>query len=244
MTKTAIDHIEEAHHSSLVDDDGNTVSIESLPPPKSEEVKALEASVGQPLPEELRELLAFCSGMNGVLERIDFVGMDEEFGIEEIFPNSLAFAHDGFGNYWVLDLTPETTEVAPVFFACHDAPVILYQSPNLATFFEELFKMYTPPHKSLVDNVHEDKLFDVWGKNPGVIDHADAVHSSDSVIRSFAQELAENFVIIDLRNVEPGMGFSWGRFGARTEVRRYGYERIFAYAKTPRTGFWAKILGP
>lgn len=26
------------------------------------------------------------------------------------------------------------------------------------------------------------------------------------------------------------MGVSWGRFGPRTELRRHGYERLFAYA--------------
>jgi hypothetical protein len=27
-----------------------------------------------------------------------------------------------------------------------------------------------------------------------------------------------------------GMGFSWGRYGLRTDVRRQGHERLFAYA--------------
>jgi hypothetical protein len=26
------------------------------------------------------------------------------------------------------------------------------------------------------------------------------------------------------------MGVSWGRFGPRTELRRHGYERLFAHA--------------
>ena len=103
--------------------------------------------------------------------------------------------------------------------------------------------MNTPPHKSLVDDVHEDRLFDVWGKNPGVIDHQSAAISKNPKIQAFASQLPEHFQIIDLRQVEIGMGFSWGRYGPRTEVRRYGYERIFAYAKPPKTGLFAKLFG-
>ena len=165
------------------------------------------------------------------------------FGHEDVFPNGLPIAADGFGNFWVLDLTPQTTKVAPVFFACHDAPVVLYQSPDLASFLSEVFRMCTPPHKSLVDDVHEDRLFDVWRKNPGVIDQPAAAASSDAVLRSFASALPPHFQIVDLRGVSPGMGFSWGRYGPRTEVRRHGYERIFGYAKPPSRGFFAKLFG-
>jgi hypothetical protein len=30
------------------------------------------------------------------------------------------------------------------------------------------------------------------------------------------------------------MGFSWGRFSPRTEIRRDGYERLFAYARSEK----------
>src|SRR5207244_4393593 len=103
-------------------------------------------------------------------------------------------------------------------------------------------RMNTSPHNSLVGDVHEDRLFDVWRKNPGVIDQPAAAASSDAMLRSFASGLAEQFQIVDLRNVSPGMGFSWGRYGPRTELRRHGYDRIFGYAKPPRTGYFAKLL--
>jgi hypothetical protein len=40
---------------------------------------------------------------NGPLESMDFGGLPEGFGLEEIFPHALSVAHDGFGNYWVAD---------------------------------------------------------------------------------------------------------------------------------------------
>jgi hypothetical protein len=165
------------------------------------------------------------------------------FEAEEIFPNGLPIAADGCGNFWVLDITPKTTLIAPVFFACHDAPVILYQSADIASFLEETFRMMTPPYKSLVSDVLGDRLFRVWRENPAVMDQAVAATSSDPELRSFASGLPEHFQIIDLRSVSPGMGFSWGRYGPQTEVRRHGYERIFGYAKPPSTGFFAKLLG-
>jgi hypothetical protein len=103
--------------------------------------------------------------------------------------------------------------------------------------------MNMQPHKSLVDDVHEDRRFDVWRKNPGVLDQQTAATSPDPGLRAFATVLPEHFQIIDLRKADPGMGFSWGRYGPKTEVRRHGHERVFAYAKPPKTGLWAKLFG-
>ena len=243
---TAIEHIKTAQQAKLVDEDGEPVAIELAPPLTLDEIDSLQKRVGQPLPEELRTLLAFCSGIDGCLE-VDFTGARMSFAQEEIFPSGLPIAADGFGNFWVLDITPQTARVAPVFFAGHDAPVVLYQSADVASFLAEVFRMNTPPHKSLVDDVHEDRLFDVWRKNPGVIDQPTASASSDPTLRAFAAGLPEHFQIVDLRSVDPGMGFSWGRYGPRTELRRHGYERIFGYAKptgkSASTGFFASLFG-
>jgi cell wall assembly regulator SMI1 len=240
---TAIDHIKAAQHAKLVDEDGEPVAIELTAPLAAEQIDYLQKQVGQPLPEELRSLLAFCSGIDGCLDGIDFTGSRMSFAQEVIFPSGLPIAADGFGNFWVLDITPQTSQIAPVFFACHDAPLVLYQSADIASFLAEVFRMNAPPHKSLVDDVHEDRLFDVWRKNPGAIDQPTASASSDPALRSFASGLPEHFQIVDLRHVDPGMGFSWGRYGPRTEVRRHGYERIFGYAKPPSTGVFAKLFG-
>ena len=181
-------------------------------------------------------------GLRAVAE-IDFTGASLSFEQKEVFPNGVPIAADGCGNFWVLDLTPQAVLVAPVFFACHDAPIILYQSADIGSFLAEIFRMNTPPYQSLVEDVYEDRLFEVWRRNPGVLDHSSAVASSDLILRSFASETPENFQFIDLRKDVPGMGFSWGRYGPGTEVRRCGYERIFAYARPPKTGFFAKLFG-
>jgi len=241
---TAVEHIKAAQRAKLVDEEGAPVVLDLMPPLTSDQIDSLQQQVGQPLPEELRTLLAFCSGIGGgSLEGIDFTGTSMSFGAEEIFPSGLPIAADGFGNFWVLDITPQTTRSAPVFFACHDAPVVLYQSADVASFLAEVFRMHTPPHTSLVHDVHEDRLFDVWRKNPGTIDQRTASASPDPALSSFASGLPAHFQIVDLRRVDPGMGFSWGRYGPRTEVRRHGYERIFGYGKPASRGLFAKLFG-
>jgi hypothetical protein len=94
-----------------------------------------------------------------------------------------------------------------VFFACHDPPVVLYQSPDIGRFLHETFRMNVPPHASLVDDVHEDRLFNVWRENPGTLDHTAAL-AGDENLRGFAAELDDRFHFVDLRSPEIGMGFS------------------------------------
>ena len=104
--------------------------------------------------------------------------------------------------------------------------------------------MVVPPHESLVDHVHEDRPFRVWRTNPGTLDHAAALASGDDGLRAFAEELDERWTFVDLRAPEIGMGFSWGRYGWRTEIRRHGFERLFAYAPPERKpGLLSRLFG-
>src|SRR5687767_261980 len=101
---TAVEQIKAAQSSKLVDKKGKPVSLELLPPLSPEEIHSLQRQVEQPLPEELRSVLEFCSGIHGSsLDAIDFTGAHMAFEAKEIFPNGLPIAADGFGNFWVLD---------------------------------------------------------------------------------------------------------------------------------------------
>jgi cell wall assembly regulator SMI1 len=238
-----IEAIRRAQATALVDEDGNEVVLEVAPGLTEREIDELQAEVGVPLPRELRMLLGHTTGIDGALETIDFTGRSHSLGAEDVFPSAHPVAHDGYGNFWVLDLMPEERETARVFFACHDAPVVLYQSPDLGHFLHEAFRMYVPPHASLVDDVHEDRLFEVWRRNPGTMDRATAL-AGDATLREFAAELDDRFTFVDLRSPEIGMGFSWGRHGPRTEVRRHGYELLFAYAPPEkRPGLLSRLFG-
>lgn len=243
---SAIRCIQKAQNAHLTYGDGQPFVPEFYPPISSDKIKSIEAKIGLPLPEELCQLLGFCSGIGdcGYFPRMDFTSAGGGgFGIEEIFPCGFPIGGDGCGNFWLLDITPQTTQVAPVFFACHDAPVILFQSVDLASFLEEFFRLFVPPFTSLLSQVQEDKLFDVRWKNPGVIEQPIAASSEDGTLREFAAKLPNYFKIVDLRAAVPGMGFSHARYGVSTECRRHGYERIFAYGRPLRRGLLGWLLG-
>jgi hypothetical protein len=238
----AIEVIREAATLALTDEDGERVELVPVPGLSTERIAELTAKLGFELPAELLELLPEFSGVDGALESIDFTGQAECFEYPDLFPRAIPIAHDGFGNFWVLDASPEAAAVAPVFFACHDPPIVLFQSACLAGFVREVVNMYRPGHGSLVDDVHEDRLFKVWSTNPGTMSVADAAKGDES-LRRFAESLDERFTVVDLRRPEVGMGFSWGRYGPRTELRRHGDERLFAYAKPPDRNLWSRLLG-
>jgi cell wall assembly regulator SMI1 len=215
-----LEAIRRAQATRLVDKDGDEVELELTPGSAPADVERLADEVGVPLPRELRSLLERTAGIyGGPLETIDFTGRSLSFGAPEAFPSGLPIAGDGFGNFWILDLTPHDVETAPVFFACHDPPVILYQSPDIGDFLHEAFRMLEPPHASAVDDVHEDRLFNVWRDNPGTLERSTAL-ASDERLSAFAAELDDRFTFVDLRSSPVGMGFSWGRYGPRTDVRR------------------------
>jgi hypothetical protein len=141
---------------------------------------------------------------------IDLSGESFSVELEELFPAGVPIAHDGSGNFWVRDETP-------VFFLCHDPPVVLYQSADVETFLSE-------------PSLDRDALFSVWRENPGTLDHAAAL-AGDDELRAFAAELDDRFVFVDLRAPASGHGFSWGRYGPRTELRRHRSVRLFACAE-------------
>jgi len=216
----------------LTTEDDQSIELALDPPLSDSEIDELQGRIPCPIPEDVRELLLYSSGFSGcAVDFVDFTGRNCSFEYEPAFPHGLPIAADGFGNFWVVDLLPSSTIWGPIYFACHDPPVILFQSATLEEFLTELFKLDVPPHKSRLDDVHEDCLFNVWRKNPGVLQHADAAASSDPDLRSFAQSLGPTFQFIDLRQPDIGFGFSWGRYGPQTVVKRYGYVPIFAYEK-------------
>jgi SMI1/KNR4 family protein SUKH-1 len=217
----------------------------TLAPPLSvDRIARLQEELGAPLPRELRAVLGYTAGIEGTaVDGIDFTGRDMDYEDRDLFPLGLPIATDGAGNFWVLDLPPVEGGGAAVFFACHDPPILLYQSPDLGHFLDQVLRVPVTPDRSVVDDVRRDRLFNVWRTNPGTISHADAL-SRDDALRAFAEELGDRYTFVDLRAAEIGMGFSWGRYGRQTDVRRHGHERLFACAPPERTpGLLRRVFG-
>ena len=71
----------------------------------------------------------------------------------------------------------------------------------------------------------------MWKTNPGVLSYEQCLRSVDPILSGFAHELDDSFQIIDLRGAKPGDGFSWGRYGPNTRIKRFRTHAVFAYQK-------------
>lgn len=225
---------------SLVDEDGEAVSPTVAPGLTESEIGEAERRLGHTYPTELRNLLRRTRGLAGLLEEVDFSGLIDGQALDEVFPSIATIAHDGYGNFWAVDLLRENGSWGPIWFLSHDPPVALFQCDGLAVFLDELARMFTPPHASLLDDVHEDRLFEVGRRPVGVPAQDVTAQTDDPVLRAFADEIGPEWTIVDVREALPGMGFDWGRYGPRTELRRSGTDQIFAMRRPEKRGLFRR----
>jgi SMI1 / KNR4 family (SUKH-1) len=213
----------------MQDEDGSVEHLELSVPMSASELRSLERALPCPIPTEVRELLEFSKGFeNGPLESLQFGGVPGGFELGEVFPNPVPLAHDGFGNYWIVDLHAASTTWGPILYACHDPPVIVFQTSSLEHFIKEVLRLANPPHHSDVDEVHDRAAMSIWRKNPGATPVEQLRTSTDPAISAFVESLPGSSFVIDLRGQKPGSGFSWGRFGPKTRVVRFHHELLFA----------------
>src|SRR5262245_40200057 len=125
----------------FADEDGEEYELALLPPMAAHEIAELEKKLPCPIPGDIRALLSVTRGLeNAPLDVFVIAEIMDGFGIDEIFPCAWPIAHDGVGNYWVIDVLPSSTTSGPIYFACHDAPVIVYQSADLGQFLDALLE--------------------------------------------------------------------------------------------------------
>jgi cell wall assembly regulator SMI1 len=212
----------------LKDDDGKEQVISLLPPATTAELEALERVLPAALPAEIREALLVSKGLaNGPLESFSLLDL-EGFGLEEVFPHPYSIAHDGYGNYWIIDLLPTSKSWGPIYYACHDPPVIVYQAAGVEEFLKDVIALWQPGPRSRVDLVHEDATSRIWSSNPMARPRDQVLTGSDPGLVRFAESVPPTALIADLRSAAVGDGFSWGAFGARTSLVRWDTEPVWA----------------
>jgi hypothetical protein len=242
---TPLEVVKQAEGTELRDEDGNVTTLKLLPPLSEAELRALGASLPCPLPAEARELFACSRGFEGefggMVRGVEWSGQaGGTFGLEEVFPHAVPIADDATGNFWVVDLVSDSTSWGPIYYACHDAPVIVFQTDSLAHFISELLRLGIPPWQSEIREVHDEHESRIWSDNPGMMTHARSLASGDADLAAFAGSLDESWLLIDLRHPRLGEGFSWGRYGSRTANRRFGEQRLFAYQQRRRS-LWERL---
>ena len=227
------DTLKEIAGKRILDAYGAPAALELRPPATDAEIKALEASLPAPLPEEIRAALGVTTGLaNGPLQSfglLDLVG----FGLEDVFPRAYSIAEDGDGNSWILDLLPDTTDWGPVFFACHDPAVIAYQSASLEVFLRDVVAKAPDDQDSPITLVRDEVVNDLWSDTSSLIEQPVAASSPDAMLCEFASTLAPDALIADLRELRFGSGFAWGKFGAETKIQRCGTQRLWGLTPPP-----------
>jgi len=228
-----------------VSEDGDEYKVELLPGLTDQEIDNLAKGVpsGQ-IPNDVKELLKFASGFEfSGLEEVTFNGIGQ-FGFEEIFPNSVQLAGDGFGNFWILDID-QNGNWGKVFFVCHDPAVVVKHSENLSEFIQHVDDFGKNGKTSNLDIIHEKSVMEIWQDDYNFIELDNARQSNDTTLKEFALSLGNNFVIADLRNKPNKSGFAWGKFGPKIEnAVRHKSELLWAIEKpVKKGGFLSKLFG-
>lgn len=235
--------IESVLSERFQDEDGNEFSVQLHPGLSESEYEDFAGSLPVPPPAEISDLLRFTRGFDfSPVERVDFRG-ELAFEYEPAFPHGLPICSDGFGNFWVVDVNPESGAWAPVFYACHDPPVIAWQAPSLGEFLQELFELGRRHASNAVGHVHDEVVFEIWKLNPGLVPVAEAQGSGDGELQSFAQQLDGRALIADLRDPRMGSGFSWGRYGPDTALQRDGSRLLFALTPPGKKSLLRRLFG-
>ena len=245
-----VEIVKQGKETVFVDKKGGHSTLKLLPPMNEADLAKLETEIGCGLPHEMRELMQYCSGFElpeyqfrgsqACLQSVLFAGHDI-FSSEDIFPHGFAVGSDDNGNFWVVDLRTDNPEDTAVFYACHDPPVILHQAHTLGEFIEQVLALSDPSAAGALNQVHDEYSKQVWTTNPGVLTRQEAL-AADAEMRAFAESLDDTYLFVDLRNASLGQGFSWGRYGADTVIKRAGEKRIFAYQKKELNWF-QKLFG-
>lgn len=193
----------------LTDEDGEPYEVVLQPGIGDDEIRAYEVAHGLTLPEAAKDLLRFTRGLEGgALEILDFLGQpfDTYLGLKPK-PAFLEIAQDGFGNSWFYDFSPGGSGLGPIFYYCHEGPIVTYQCADLAEFIADFIQFMKPPFSSPIDDVHEFRLKPVDQLNQDLMTVAQAHASEDTLLRTFAARFESDHFFYDFRGKPPGYGF-------------------------------------
>jgi len=251
--------LKEIENYPFVDKSGKKGNVKLLPPVPDKEITDFRNSLPCYLDEDMTAVLRKTRGLSFVQQgknsqlnagpiatNIDFTGKSiDGQAMEDIFPTAIAIAADRSGNSWMVDLHGGSASWGPIFYVSHDPPVIIYQNSTLEKFINGVLTSLNSPWQSDTTKVVDEYADSIWSQNPNMMNQPDCLFSTDQDIKAFAQELEEDYRIIDMRRPKVGDGFSWGISGPGTLLRRYGYQTMFAYQYIQRDNrqWWQKLFG-
>lgn len=220
-------------------EDGDSYKVELLDGMTDSEIENLKSQLpNNNLPNEIKELLRFSKGF-------EFYGLEEvrfdtfgHFGFEELFPNSIQLAGDGFGNFWILDIDSKGNWKS-VYYVCHDPAVIVKHSENLSDFIKHVDEFGQKGNQSNLDIIHEKTVMEIWDEKVGIMEK----NEKDYNFENGQVELPEMFLVADLTDKPIKTGFPWGKSGPNTMIIRPTDEPIWIIEKRVKQGFLSRLFG-
>lgn len=202
------------------------------------EIARFQEQLPGPLPPDIAGLLVYSAGfdadLGGQLDSRDRVTGPAEVlftgtgdvALPSVLPCPIALLGDGFGNFWVVDVHPNGVWGAVVFL-CHDPPVVVIQAGDIASFLDQILNPEGSDPKYALKYVRNAATTEIWKHDPWLLSAKDGQSAQDPLLSAFASQLPDHFKIADLRSAQTGCGFSWGKAGSVSDIRRSGTELLF-----------------
>ena len=235
-----IEIIKKLKESTFTDEDGEDYTIEFQNGLSDSEIKELSKSFpNNTIDSELIEILKVTSGWEGYgLEQVDFSSIGQ-FGFLELFPNSITLGHDGFGNFWILDILNDGS-LGHVYYVCHAPAVLVKYSDDLNGFLNSLTEFYESPSDNYLNEIHGKIVFEIWKNGGKLIEKSDFIRENSGYSDFLVKYEGEECVIADLRNSRDKDGFAWGKFGPNNLKKRHPKDLIWVIKKK---GFIGRLIG-
>lgn len=238
---TNLEIIEELKRSTFVDEDGEDYKLEFLNGLTDQQIENLKQKFpNKHIPIELVEILKFTKGWDGYGPEMVYFDSISEFGFTQLSKYSISLGTDGFGNYWILDLS-EKGELGKVFFACHDPAVLIINSQNLNEHLNHLLEFYKNPINSPLISIDSNITLDVWKNDSNLISKSKYIKKNSEHINFINQFDGNEWTIADLRNGKNKDGFPWGKQGPNQIIQRHQTELIWII-QNKKKGFLANLF--
>ena len=148
--------------------------------------------------------------------------------------------HDGFGNYWVLDINSQG-QLGKVFYACHDPSVLVIHSQSLNEYFHHYLEFCTNPSTSYINEIHEQTVVDILDQQSNCTSK-ELFLEHNPEYSEFLSQFDEGWAVADLRLGMNGSGFAWGIFDSRFEAKRHPTDLVWVF-KNKNLGLLARLFG-
>ena len=239
---TNLEIIQELKQSTFTDEDGEQYKLEFQKGLSDDEIEHLKNRFpNSTISDEISQILQVTKGWDGYGPEMVYFDSIGEFGFTELSPNSIALGHDGFGNYWVLDLN-EKGELGKVFFACHDPAVFVINSQNLNEYLSHLLDFYKNPTDSNLISIDDKITFDIWKNNENLNPKIEFQNHNPEFNNFLDKFEGDDWTVADLRKERNKDGFPWGKIGPNQFTERHPKELIWII-KNKKKGFLSKLFG-